>query len=73
MHPFKSPIPSLNPGGWLPAPRCVCNVAIKAGPGLLPTLKFWQIWGGVGEGLWENRGLLVFSEWELDQADLELG
>lgn len=74
VHTFKPCIPSLNPGGWLLAPRCVSNVAIRAGPCLLPTLKFWQIWGGVGAGLWENRGLLVFSERKLEhQLDLEMG
>lgn len=74
VHPFKSHIPFLNPRVWLLAPRCVCNVAIRAGPCLLPTLKFWQIWGGVGAGLWENRGLLVVSEEGLeDQLGLEMG
>lgn len=57
-----------------PTPRCVCNVVIRAGPRLLPTLKFWQIWGGVGADLWENRGLLVCSERKLrGQPDLEMG
>lgn len=73
VHAFKPPIPR-NPEGRLPAPRCVCNVAIRVGPHLLPTLKFWQIWGGVGAGLRKNRGSLGFSEREWgDQADLEMG
>lgn len=57
--PSKSPANTQKAGS---SPMCVCDVAIRAGLHLLPTLKFWQIRGGVGAGLCENRGLLVFPQ-----------